>query len=237
MNVGHLDKLRVTKLKKFAAIFQDVKLHWTSFNPSATRSDQWVISPHNVNILSRRDVMRTKISISQRISFDGTLNSQREDYDKCMSYSEEKWQLNLGVREFVKITDCRWLMLRNRFGTRLCQQIENQSWKPRSYLRSSIKLAWSGASDRESHKFVNINSAVANKKPCKTSMNISNLEETHIPLLLQQSKRQIISYRAVCLNSNKPASRNVLERNWYSISVTKEQKANYFLSCSMFELQ
>ena len=31
-----------------------------------------------------------KISISQRISFDGTLNSQREDYDKCMSYSEEK---------------------------------------------------------------------------------------------------------------------------------------------------
>ena len=102
MNVGHLDKLRVKKLKKFAAIFQDVKLHWTSFNPSATRSDQWVISPHNVNIFSRRDVMRTKISISQRISFDGTLNSQREDYDKCMSYREEKWQLNLGVREFVK---------------------------------------------------------------------------------------------------------------------------------------
>ena len=122
MNVGHLDKLRVKKLKKFAAIFQDVKLHWTSFNPSATRSDQWVISPHNVNTLSRRDVMRTKISISQRMSFDGTLNSQREDYDKCMSYSEEKWQLNLGVREFAKITDCRWLMLRNRFGTRLNKQ-------------------------------------------------------------------------------------------------------------------
>lgn len=181
--------------------------------------------------------MRTKISISQRMSFDGTLNSQREDYDKCMSYSEEKWQLNLGVREFVKITDCRWLMLRNRFETGLCQQTENQSWKLRGYLRSSSKLAWSGASDRESHKFVNINSAVANKKPCKTSMNISNLEETHIPLVLQQSKKQIISYRAVCLNSNKPASRNVLERNWYSISVTKEQKANYFLSCNMFELQ
>ena len=34
--------------------------------------------------------MRTKISISPRITFDGILNSQREDYDKCMSYSEEK---------------------------------------------------------------------------------------------------------------------------------------------------
>ena len=213
MNVGHLDKLRVKKLKKFAAIFQDVKLHWTSFNPSATRSDQWVISPHNVNIFSRRDVMRTKISISQRISFDGTLNSQREDYDKCMSYSEEKWQLNLGVRKFVKITDCWWLMLRNRFGTRLCQQIENQSWKLRSYLRSSSKLAWSGASDRESHKFVNINSAVANKKPCKTSMNIGNLEEIGILLVLQQSKKQIISHRALCLNCNKTASRNAFYLN------------------------
>ena len=199
MNVGHLDKLRVKNLKKFAAIFQDVKLHWTSFNPSATRSDQWVISPHNVNTLSRRRNEK-KISISQRMSFDGTLNSQREDYDKCMSYSEEKWQLNLGVREFAKITDCRWLMLRNRFGTRLCQQTENQSWKLRSYLRSSSKLAWSEASDRESHKFVNINSAVANKKPCKTSMNISNLKETDIPFVLQQSKKQMISYRAVCLN-------------------------------------
>ena len=157
--------------------------------------------------------MRTKISISQRISFDGTLNSQREDYDKCMSYSEEKWQLNLGVREFVKITECRWLMLRNRFGTRLCQQIENQSWKPRSYLRSSSKLAWSGASDRESHKFVNINSAVANKKPCKTSMNIGNLEETGIPLVLQQSKKQIIYHRALSLNCNKTASRNAFYLN------------------------
>ena len=152
--------------------------------------------------------MRTKISISQRITFDRILNSQREDYDKCMSYSEEKWQLNLGVRKFVKITDCRWLMLRNRFGTRLCQQTENQSWKLRSYLRSSSKLAWSGASDRESHKFVNINSAVANKKPCKTSMNISNLKETDIPSQLQQSKKQMISYRAVCLNCNKKVSRN-----------------------------
>ena len=171
----------------------------------------------------------------QSILFDR--NSQREDYDKCMLYSEEKWYLYLSFSKSVQIVHCCWLMLRNRFGTRLCQQTENQNWKLRSYLRSSSKLAWSGASDRESHKFVNINSAVANKKPCKTSMNISNLEETHIPLVLQQSKKQIISYRAVCLNSNKPASRNVLERNWYSISVTKEQKANYFLSCSMFELQ
>ena len=150
--------------------------------------------------------MRTKISISQRISFDGTLNSQREDYDKCMSYSEEKWQLNLGVREFVKIMDCRWLMLRNRFGTRLFQRTENQSWKLRSYLRSSSKLAWSGASDRESHKFVNINSAVANKKPCKTS-------KTGIPLVLQQSKKQIISHRALCLNCNKTAIRNAFYLN------------------------
>lgn len=99
-------------------------------------------------------------------------------------------------------------VLRNRFGTRLCQQTENQSWKLRSYLRSSSKLAWSGASDRESHKFVNINSAVANKKPCKTSMNISNLKETDIPFVLQQSKKQMISYRAVCLNCNKKVSRN-----------------------------
>ena len=82
------------------------------------------------------------------------------------------------------------------------------SWKLRSYLRSSSKLAWSGASDRESHKFVNINSAVANKKPCKTSMNISNLKETDIPFVLQQSKKQMISYRAVCLNCNKKVSRN-----------------------------
>ena len=55
--------------------------------------------------------------------------------------------------------------------------------------------------------------------------------------MLQQSKKQIISYRAVCLNFKEPASRNVLERNWYSIIITKEQKANDFLSCSMFELQ
>lgn len=32
--------------------------------------------------------------------------------------------------------------------------------------------------------------------------------ETDIPLLLQKSKKQMISYRAVCLNCNKKASRN-----------------------------
>ena len=138
--------------------------------------------------------MRRKIkhqSKHQSILFDRILNSQREDYGKCMLYSEEKWYLYLSFSKSVQIAHCCWLMLRNRFGTRLCQQTENQSWKLRSYLRSSSKLAWSGASDRESHKFVNINSAVANKKPCKTSMNISNLEETDIPLVLQQSKGKL----------------------------------------------
>ena len=149
----------------------------------------------------------------QSILFDR--NSQREDYDKCMLYSEEKWYFYLSFSKSVQIAHCCWPMLRNRFGTRLCQQTENQSWKLRSYLRSSSKLAWSGASDRESHKFVNINSAVANKKPCKTSMNISNLEETDIPLVLKQSKKQIISYRAVCLNCNKTASRNAFYLNQF----------------------
>ena len=151
--------------------------------------------------------MRRKIGISQRILFDRILNSQREDYDKCMLYSEEKWYLYLSFSKSVQIA--HW----NQSGTRLCQQTENQSWKLRSYLRSSSKLAWSGASDRESHKFVNINSAVANKKPCKTSMNIGNLEEIGILLVLQQSKKQIISHRALCLNCNKTASRNAFYLN------------------------
>lgn len=46
-------------------------------------------------------------------------------------------------------------------------------------------------------------------------MNISNLEETDIPLVLQQSKKQIISYRAVCLNCNKTASKNAFYLNQF----------------------
>ena len=51
------------------------------------------------------------------------------------------------------------------------------------------------------------------RNPVKTSMNISNLEETDIPLVLQQSKKQIISHRALCLNCNKTASRNAFYLN------------------------
>ena len=58
--------------------------------------------------------------------------------------------------------------------------IKNRNRKPIGYkvlkkdrfLRSSSKLPWSGASDKESHKLVNINSALANRKPCIDKKNI-----------------------------------------------------------------